>query len=112
MKDINKEAEESLLKTGFNIEYHHPKKSTEFPCISFYNLTERSSLSLDNSEAVQTGWVQVDIWGKTPIQCGEMMLKVNEVLKADGWCREMSKDIPDESGIYHKTSRFVKDFIL
>lgn len=113
MIDINSEAEKSLIKTGFTLVFHHPKKETPLPCVSFYNLTERPDFTTDNTEAIQAGWVQVDVWSYNAAECGSMAVKINEVLNADGWNRELSMDIPeDNSEIFRKTIRFSKHFIL
>ena len=112
MKDINSEAEKSLVKTGYKLCFAHPKEEAEMPCVSFYNLNERPEFSSDNSEDSQMGWVQVDVWARNPKTVGDMAIEVSNKMKADGWSRELSKDIPDEGEIYHKTMRFSKQFIL
>lgn len=112
MIDINQEAETSLSKTNYRLNYCFPKANAEFPCVTFFNITERPQIKYDNAEQVQRGWIQVDIWAEEASVCGEMLIKVNEVLTSDGWHREMSRDMPDESGIFRKVTRYAKDFIL
>lgn len=112
MIDINREAKKSLEKTGFTIVFHHPKENTTLPCVSFYNLSEKPEFSMDNTEAIQKGYIQLDIWAVKASDCGSMAVKINEVLNLDGWSRSMSMDVPEESDIYHKTMRFSKQFIL
>lgn len=110
MIDINAEAEKSLLKTGLRVYYVHPDKDAELPCVSFYMLTENGAFSYDNSEAIQRGTVRVNMWANNPKECGDMFKIIYDTLTADGWVREMSRDIPD-SDCFHKTSSFIKDFI-
>ena len=112
MIDINQEAEKSLSKTDYRLAYRLPKEKAKFPCVTFFNITERPQMKYDNEEQIQRGWVQVDIWAEEASVCGEMLIEVNRVLTSDGWHREMSRDIPDESGIFRKTTRYAKDFIL
>ena len=112
MIDINAEAEKSLSETGYRLAYCFPKEKAKLPCVTFFNITERPQMKCDNEEQIQRGWIQVDIWAKEASVCGEMLIKVNEVLTSDGWHREMSRDIPDESGIFRKVTRYAKDFIL
>lgn len=112
MLDINSEADKSLAKTGYEIVFHHPKEKTPLPCVSFYNLSEQGSFSADNAEAIQTGRVQIDIWAKKPQECGKMAIKINEIMVNDGWTRELSMDLPDDSEVYRRTMRFSKIFNL
>ncbi len=112
MIDVNLEAEKSLIKTGFNIVFHHPKEKQALPCVSFYTLSEQGSFSSDNTETIQTGRIQVDVWTKKPQDSGEMATKINNIMINDGWVRELSMDVPDDSEVYHKTFRFSKIFNL
>ncbi len=112
MIDINAEAEKSLLKTKYRIEYQYPKTWAELPTVSFYNLTEAPEFSTDNAEDIQQGTIQVDIWAAEPQDTGDMAVKINDVLTADGWYREMSRDIPPVDDVYHRTMRYTKDFII
>ncbi len=54
----------------------------------------------------------IDIWTDSPDKCGEIGLKVNDVMVGDDWCREFSRDIKPNNGIYHRTMRFTKNFVL
>ena len=112
MKDINSEAEKSLVKTGYKLCFQHPKAEAKLPCVSFYTLNERPEFASDNIEGCQVGWVQVDIWAYSPKTVGDMAIEVSKKMAEDGWSRELSRDIPDEEEVYHKTMRFSKQFIL
>ncbi len=113
MTDVNAEAEKTLSKLDYTVEYYYPKKFNDLPVISFYNLTENPDFSADNNEVVQSGCVVVDIWADEPSDCGKIAVEVNDVMTADNWSREFSRDLPpDNSGVHHKTMRFSKDFLL
>lgn len=112
MIDVNAEAEKTLSKLDCKVEYYYPEKFNDLPVVSFYNLTERPDFSTDNKEDIQSGTVVVDIWSDKSDECGNIGLKVNKVMTADGWNREFSRDLGKQNGIYHKTMRFTKYFIL
>ena len=112
IKDINSEAEKSLVKTGYKLCLQHPKSEAEFPCVSFFTLNERPEFASDNSEDSQMGWIQVDVWADKAKTVGDMSIEISGKMKADGWSRELSRDVPDEGEVYHKTMRFSKQFIL
>lgn len=110
MIDVNAEAEKTLSKLDCNVEYYYPEKFNDLPVVSFYNLTENSDFSYDNEEVIQSGTVQVDIWADKPDESGEISIQVNDIMTADDWCREFSRDLGKQNGIYHKTMRFTKYF--
>lgn len=113
MIDVNSEAEKTLSALDYNVVYYYPDSFEKLPVITFYNLTETPDFAADNEEVMQEGCVVVDVWCDTPKQCGDIALEVNEAMIADGWGREFSRDLPpDDSGVYHKTMRFAKSFML
>lgn len=113
MLDINCEAEKTLSKLKCAVVYLHPGEFTKLPAVSYFNIAEHGAFYSDNSETVQSGYVQIDVWAKKAKECGTIALKANDVMTADGWMREMSADVPDRDGkIYHKTMRFHKYFSL
>lgn len=112
MIDVNAEAEKTLLNLDCRVEYYYPKKFNDLPVVSFYNLTEKPDFSSDNEEDIQSGTVVVDVWADNPQDCGNIGLQVNKLMKSDGWEREFSRDIEPNGGVYHRTMRFTKFFIL
>ncbi len=111
MIDVNIEAEKSLSRLGENVVYQYPESFTALPVVSYYNVSENGAFYCDNSESVQEGYAQVDIWADIPRVCGEIAIRVNEVMTSDGWVRELSMDVPKKNEkIYHKTMRFKKYF--
>lgn len=113
MIDINIEAEKTLKKTGYTVVYQHPAHFTGLPVISYYNLTEKGAFYADNTECIQSGYIQTDIWSRSPRECYDISIKVNDALVSEGWTREISMDAPREGDrIYHRTMRFQKFFNL
>lgn len=113
MIDVNAEAEKTLSALDYKITYYYPDDFNSLPVVSFYNLNEKPDFSTDNEEDIQSGTVVVDIWANKPDVCGSIGIEVNNIMIADGWHRELSRDVtPDNSRVYHRTMRFIKYFIL
>lgn len=113
MIDINKMAEMSLSRLECNVVYQYPEEFATLPVVSYYNVAEKGGFYADNSECIQDGYVQIDVWSKKPAECGELSIKINEIMTEDGWTRELSMDIPrKDENIYHRTMRFQKYFQL
>ena len=113
MIDVNIEAEKTLSSLDCTLVYQYPEHFTNLPVISYYNVTECGAFFADNSECIQNGYVQVDIWSDVPKECGSLSIKVNDAMERDGWTREMSMDVPKKNDkIYHRTMRFQKYFTL
>lgn len=110
MVDVNKIVRE-ILETldGIKVTFFHPKAFNSLPIISYYELTTTTGLCYDNAEQAQCSNIQVDIWGTGGGECSRLAVRVDEVMQKNGWCRELSKDMPPENNIYHKTMRFSKE---
>lgn len=115
MIDINARLTEllKLLKTtaGVKIYYQYPDSFATLPAISHYELTEGESFRADNIERAYVSRVQIDIWSLKKTEPAQIGMKVNEIMQADGWVREMSRDLPKqtEDHVYHRTMRFAKE---
>ncbi len=112
MTDINSEAEKSLSGLSCALSYYYPSDFKTLPIVSFYTLTENNPFATDNAPDIQRGYISVDVWTDSAAGCGALSIEVNGKLEGDGWTREFSRDMPPESGISHKTMRFVKEFYL
>lgn len=113
MKDINAQALEALRALDCTVVYSYPDGFSRLPAVSYYTVTEKGALWCDNEERIQEGHVQVDVWARIPSECASVSARVNEVMTASGWTREMSMDIPrDKEKIYHTTMRYKKYFSL
>lgn len=113
MIDINSEAKKVLDMTRYNVVYQHPEHFTKLPVVSYYNLSEKGAFYADNCECIQSGYIQADIWSKSPKECFDISININDAFTSDGWTREMSMDVPKgDDKVYHRTMRFKKDFVL
>ncbi len=113
MIDINTEAQRTLSELNCKVVYQYPEAFNRLPVISYYNLKEKGAFYADNSECIQNGYVQVDIWSAVPKECADISVRVNSVMEKDGWTREMSMDVPKRNEkVYHRTMRFQKYFTL
>ena len=112
MIDINREIEKSLSVLPYRTAYYYPADFKELPVITFYTLTENNSFAADNESMIQRGYAAVDIWSSRAAECGSIAIDIDKAMTADGWTRDFSRDMPPESGIYHKNMRYVKEFIL
>lgn len=110
--DVNSEAEKSLAGLDCTVVYSHPDSCCKMPAVTFYTLTELNTFSTDNEAGVLEGHICVDVWSRKAEDCGRYGIEVNKVLTSDGWVREFSQDMPKEDGVYHKTMRFVKEFVI
>ncbi len=113
MIDINIEAEKLLKTLGCKVVYQYPEKFTGDNVISYYTLAESGAFYTDNSECIQNGRVQVDIWAKSGKECSDIAICADSVMTSNGWTREMSMDVPKkDEKLFHKTMRFQKYFTL
>lgn len=110
MIDVNAEVRK-LLETvdGAKVTFYHPQQFNNLPVISYYELTTTTGMCFDNAEQAQSSSVEIDIWGKGGGECSRLAVKVDKAMQNDGWYRELSRDMPPENNIYHKTMRFSKE---
>ena len=113
MTDTNKEVEELLSGLGARVVYSSPAECGELPAVSYYMLSEKGGFSCDNSESATDIRVQVDVWAAAGKACSELAERAAELLKDGGFCRELAMDIPkSDDGVYHRTMRFAKSYVL
>ena len=113
MVDINEEAKKALRNLECKVVYQYPDSFSGGSVVSYYNLSEKGAFYADNSECIQEGHIQLDVWAKVPKECMSISIRADELMTADGWTREMSMDVPKkDEKIYHRTMRFQKYFTL
>nr|DAZ26013.1 MAG TPA: tail component [Caudoviricetes sp.] len=114
MIDINQEARKTLNKLEtVTVTYQYPRNFNTLPIVTYYTLTERSGMAYDNTEVMQDGTIQIDIWGSNAKICTDLAIQIHNLMVTDGWNREMSMDIPNpDREVYHKTMRLTKSFQL
>lgn len=85
-----------------------PDKDADLPCISYLELNNIPSTDADDDEYTSDIEMSVDIWGDTgPEELSEIMLRVDNELKAIGGRRTYCTDIPqDADHVYHKNMRY------
>lgn len=78
----------------------------KFPCISYYEISNRPAASADDREYITEVIIVVDVWGKLSAEVSEMALKVNKEMTAIGFIREFSHDVDEKGDLEHKTMRY------
>lgn len=81
----------------------YPTDWGKLPAISFYEASNRDPLGIATGPLSDVA-VQVDIWHTK--STGALAAAVDAALNAIGLRREMAADVPDPSGIKHKTMRY------
>ncbi len=114
MLDINYELQKSLRRLDTKSVYQYPESFAELPVISYYTLTDKIKMFVDNGAFIEEGYVNLDIWTKTPKEGFDIADNIDAVLSEDGWIRQFMMDMKKESDerIYHRTMRFKKQFII
>lgn len=112
MIDVNLVLNKELKELPYTSAFYFPPEAAELPCISYYGLHDEDTFSNDNSGGFQESYVSVDVWTKTPAECGRIAIEVTEVLSSKGWVLENKRDIAPQGGVYHKNLRFVRTFII
>ena len=104
MYDIKPEINTLLSSIpGVTVSDEYPKDFTKLPHISFYEAANSDYLQLANGPLSDIS-IQIDIWHNR--STGSIAQQVEEKMKSIGFRREFQSDVPDPSGIKHKTMRF------
>ncbi|ELK43995.1 phage protein [Brevibacillus agri BAB-2500] len=83
--------------------------ATEYPRITFFEVTNYVAAFADDVPIMADVIVQVNIWSKdsTSAIAGE----VDETMKAQGWSRTSAADLYEEdTKVYHKAVRYRRQF--
>lgn len=112
MIDVNLLLATELKELPYASAFYYPPEAAKLPCISYYGLHDEETFSNDNVGGFQESYISVDIWTKTPAECGKIATEVTDLLSSKGWVRENMRDIAPEGGVYHKNFRFVRTFII
>lgn len=96
---------------GYTVQFQYAETSAKLPAVTYYSLIDRESFRTDNVEMSSKCRVQIDVWAFKRSDMSKGSIRVNELMQADGWMREMSRDMPKETEnqAYHRTMRFVKE---
>lgn len=113
MQDVNAIVAKLLepLKAKAKLVYAYPEQFNTSPIISYYELGNNGGFRADNTEQSQIARAQIDVWSNKKAEPGSLAIEVDNIMQADGWIRELSRDLPKASDdkYYHKTMRFKKE---
>lgn len=114
MVEVNAIAEKNLapLKSeGFSVQYQYAEEKAKLPAVTYYELIDQESFRADNVEMSSKVRVQIDVWALKRSEMSRGSIRANELMQADGWMRELSRDMSKETEnqTYHRTMRFVKE---
>lgn len=104
MYDVKPEVN-ALLATieGITVSDAYPQDFTRLPHISFYEIANGDPLSTANSPLSDIS-IQIDIWHNR--STGIIAAAVDEKMNRLGFRRQLAADVPDPTGIKHKTMRY------
>ncbi|MCY9706724.1 hypothetical protein M5X05_21390 [Paenibacillus alvei] len=88
---------------GVTVSDAYPKDFTKLPHISFYELANSDPIRIVNGPLTDIA-IQIDIWHNR--STGALAQQVDEKLNSIGFRRQFAQDVPDPSGIKHKTMRY------
>ena len=114
MVEVNAIAEKNLKpmkNEGFAVQYQYAESKAKLPAVTYYELIDQESFRADNIEMSSKVRVQIDVWALKRSEMSRGSIRANELMQADGWMRELSRDMPKETEnqTYHRTMRFVKE---
>jgi hypothetical protein len=95
----------SLLESipGVSVSDTYPSNFNNMPHISFYEIANTDPLRL-NKEYLTDISIQVDVWHNR--STWQVAQQVETKMRSIGLVRKFAADVPDPSGIKHKTMRF------
>ncbi len=96
---------------GYSVQYQYTGEAAKMPAVTYYALIDKESFRADNMEQSSKCRVQIDVWAAKRSDMSRGSLRVNELMQADGWHRELSRDMPKETEqqVYHRTMRYAKE---
>ncbi len=112
MVDINKEAEQVLIQLPYNLSFFYPEEWNEFPMISFYDINTNGSFDSDNQKDMLKGHINVDVWTTAAAEGGRIAGEITKLMENDGWWCELNRSVDKSDGVYHRTMRFGKEFVI
>lgn len=89
--------------SGVTVSDVYPADWSKTPHISFYEQGNNDPLKIQDSPLSEIT-IQIDIWHKK--STGTLAAAVDAKMKSIGFRRSFASDVPDASGIKHKTMRY------
>lgn len=113
MVDANREVR-ALLNTieGVTVTYYVPPEANKFPAVSYYEVATTTGYKYDNAEQAQISAMAIDIWDKSPNGCAKLAIQIDAIMQGAGWYRELSRDMPPEDLVRHKSMRYNKQIFF
>lgn len=95
----------SLLSSipGVTVSDAYPDDWGKLPHISFYEAGNSDPLGVSGQPKSDIS-IQIDVWAKT--STGALAAQVDTTMNSIGFRRTFASDVPDASGIKHKTMRY------
>lgn len=88
---------------GVTVSDAYPTDFNKLPHISFYEIANIDPLGIQAGPLTDCA-VQIDIWHNR--STGALATAVDTAMNSIGLRRELSADLPDPSGVKHKTMRY------
>ncbi len=88
---------------GVTVSDTYPADWSKLPHISFYEIGNHGHLALRANPLSEIS-IQIDIWCKG--STGALAALVDEKMRGLGLRRQFAADVPDPSGVKHKTMRY------
>lgn len=107
MDSLSPEVYTALSATGYTIHYAYPQGAVTFPCVSFYEASNKEYSQAGGAEFLTECEYAIDIWGYTPETNATMGNAIDVKMAGLGLKRVFSHDLPEaETRIHHKTMRY------
>ena len=92
-----------------NVSFYHPESFENFPCISYYEITNKETNRADDGEYASEIEFIVDIWSKDASDISSLAISVNTAMQDIGFKRTASRDMYEkDTKIYHKNMKFTQ----
>lgn len=101
VKPIVKQLLEAI--PGVTVSDAYPTDWTKLPHISFYEIANVDPAKFSGQPLVDVS-IQVDVWHNQ--STGALAAQIDERMNSIGFRRQFAADVPDPSGIKHKTMRY------
>lgn len=110
MFDIGLELRDILKQIdGVSVCFAYPDNFNKLPAITYYTLTDKGSMSYDNTVVTNDTTVQIDIYADYPQTCFELSERVYKLLTDNEYYHENDNGrtpIPTRKSIKHRDNEF------
>lgn len=104
---INKEVLLALKDIGVPVSFQVAKEKA-YPYITFFTYLDRTMQHSDDGEQITGYFIQIDIWSKTDYT--EISKEVHQSMLTANFMKQRFHDLyEDDTKVYHKVMRFLKE---